>query len=116
MKRRAVLSDNEKWKKNEQDETEEEESGEEKSEAGDVSSETEIQALEYAAEVEDQNKVLDTLHKHKEQLKVRIEAAKKNNEAKLTELRETLDAYPSVSSVLLYNSILRMLITDLSRS
>ena len=116
MKRRAVLSDNEKWKKNEQDETEEEESGEEKSEAGDVSSETEIQALEYEAEVEDQNKVLDTLHKHKEQLKVRIEAAKKNNEAKLTELRETLDAYPSVSSVLLYNSISSMLITNLSGS
>ena len=93
-----------KRKKNDdEDETEEDESGEGKSEASDGSSENEIQTLEYAAEIEDQNKVLDTLHKNKEQLKVRIEAAKKKNEAKLTELRETLNAYPSVRSVLLYN-------------
>ena len=105
-----------KRKKNDEDETEEDESGEGKSEASDGSSETEIQTLEYAAEVEDQNKVLDTLHKNKEQLKVRIEAAKKKNEAKLTELRETLNAYPSVRSVLLYNWISRMLITYLSRN
>ena len=100
---RPQESDDELDKTNEQHETEEE-SGEEKSEAGDmsgeISSETEIQALEYEAEVEDQKKVLDTLHKHKEQLKVRIEAAKKTNQAKLTELRKTLDAYPSVRSVL----------------
>ena len=90
-----------KRKKNDQDETEEEESGEGKSEASDDSPETEIQTLQCEAEVEDQNKVLDTLHKDKEQLKVRIKAAKKKNEAKLTELRETLNAYPSVRSVLL---------------
>ena len=100
-----------KRKKDDQEETEEEESGEEKSEASDYSSETEIQTLESAAEVEDQNTKLDALHKNKEQLKVRIEAAKKKNEAKLTELRETLNAYPSVRSVFLYNWILRMLIT-----
>ena len=105
-----------KRRKNEQAETEEDESGEGKSEARDDSSEMEIQTHEYAAEVEDQNKVLDTLHKNKEQLKVRIKAAKKTNEAKLTELRETLNAYPSVRSVLLYNWISRMLITDLSRN
>ena len=105
-----------KRKKNEQDETEEEESGEGKSEASDDSSETEIQTLQCEAEVEDQNKVLDTLHKDKEQLKVRIKAAKKKNEAKLTELRETLNAFPSVRSVLLYHWITRMLITALSRN
>ena len=61
-----------KSKKTAQDETEEEES-----EESDVSSETKIQKLECAAEVEDQHTVLDTLNKNKEQLKVRIEAAKK---------------------------------------
>ena len=83
--------------------------GEEKSDAGDrsgeISSDSEIQALENRAEVENQNKELDTLNKQKEQLRVRIKVAKKTNEAKLTELRKTLDAYPSVSSVLLYHSI-----------
>ena len=105
-----------KRKKNEQDETEEEESGEGKSEASDDSSETEIQTLQCEAEVEDQNKILDTLHKDKEQLKVRIKAAKKKNEAKLTELRETLNAYPGVRYALFYNCISQMLIIDFSRN
>ena len=105
-----------KRKKNEQAETEEEESGEGKSEASDDSSEAEMRTLPCEAEVEDQTKVLDTLHKDKEQLKVRIEAAKKKNAAKLTELRETLNAYPSVRYALLYNCISRMLITNLSRN
>ncbi len=76
---------------NEQQETKEE-SGEEKSDAcdrsGEMSSDSEIQALENRAEVENQNRELDTLNNQKEQLRVRIEAAKKTNEAKLTELRK----------------------------
>ena len=116
---RPQESDDELEKNNEQHETEEE-SGKEKSEAGDmsgeISSDTEIRALQNEAEVEDQNKMLDTLNKQKEQLRVRIKAAKKTNQAKLTKLRKTLDAYPSVRSVLLYHSISRTLITYLSRS
>ena len=94
-KPRPQESNDELEKNNEQDETEEE-SGEEKNEAGDMSGEisfdTEIRALENEAKVEDQNKTLDTLNKQKEQLRVRIKAAKKTNEAMLTELRKTLDA------------------------
>ena len=118
-KSRQQESDDELHENNEQQETEEE-SGKEKSEAGDrsgeISSDSEIIALENRAEVENQNKELNTLNKQKEQLRVRIKASKKTNEAKLTELRKTLDAYPSVGSVLLYHSISRTLITDLSRS
>ena len=53
--------------------------------------------MENRAEVENKNREIDTLNKQKEQLSGRIEAAKKTNEAKLTLLRKTLDAYPSVS-------------------
>ena len=93
-------SDDELHENNEQQETEEE-SGEEKSDTGDrsgeISSDMEIQIMENRAEVENKNKEMDTLNKQKEQLSGRIKAAKKTNEAKLTELRKTLDAYPSVS-------------------
>ena len=87
----------------------EEESGEEKSDtgdrSGDFSSDTEMQLMEKRAEVENKNREMDTLNKQKEQLSGRIEDAKKTNEAKLTELRKTLDAYPSVSfcAVIPYN-------------
>ena len=100
--------DDELTENNEAQETEEE-SGEEKSDtvdrSGEISSDSDIQLMENRAEVENKNREMDTLNKQKEQLSGRIEDAKKTNEAKLTELRKTLDAYPSVSSVLLYHSI-----------
>ena len=99
---REPESDDELDKRKKNDETEEDESGDGKSDASDVSSGKEIEALENEAEVEEQTMELDTLHKNQEQIKVRIEAAKKKNEAKLTELKETLNAYPSVRYVLLY--------------
>jgi outer membrane murein-binding lipoprotein Lpp len=106
-----------KKKKDDREETDDDESGEEKSGVSDCSSETEIQTLESAAEVKDHNTVLDALHKNKQQLKLRIEAAKKKtNEAKMTELRETLNSYPDVRSVILYNWISLMLIAALSRT
>ena len=42
----------------------------------------------------DRTAVLHALHKNKEELKIRIEVAKKKNDAKFSELRETLNAYP----------------------
>ena len=89
-----------KKKKDDQGETEDEESGAEKSGTSEYSSETEIQTLESEAEIKDHETVLDALKKSKEQLKLRIEAAKKKNAAKFTELRETLNAYPDVGSVI----------------
>ena len=105
-----------KKKKDDREETKDDESGEEMSGASDCSSETEIQKLESAAEVKDHNTKLAALNKNKQQLKLKIEAAKKKNEAKMTELRETLNSYPDVRSVILYNWILRMLIAALSRT
>ena len=101
-------SDDELPEINEAQETEEE-SGEEKSDtgdkSGDISSDSDIQLMENRDEVENKNREMDTLNKQKEQLSGRIEDAKKTNEAKLTELRKTLDAYPSVSfcAVIPYN-------------
>jgi hypothetical protein len=66
-----------KKKKDDREETDNDESGEEMSGVSDCSSETEIQKLESAAEVKDQNTELDALNKNKQQLKLKIEAAKK---------------------------------------
>ena len=76
-RRREPESDDELDKRGKNEETEEDESGDGKSDASDVSSGKEIEALEHEAEVEEQNMELDTLHKNQEQIKVRIEAAKK---------------------------------------
>ena len=99
-KSRQQESDDELHENNEQQETEEE-SGEEKSDtgdkSGDISSDSDLPLMENRDEVENKIREMNTLNKQKEQLSGRIEAAKKTNEAKLTLLRKTLDAYPSVS-------------------
>ena len=59
--------------------------------------------------------ILHALHKNKEELKIRIEDAKKKNDVKFSELRETLNAYPAVSTFILYNWISRKLIYALGR-
>jgi hypothetical protein len=47
---------------------------------------------------------LHALERDSQALQVRIDAAKKNNVNKLSDLRHTLDAYPSVvSTLILYN-------------
>ena len=58
---------------------------------------------------------MHALHKNKEELKIRIEDAKKKYDVKFSELRETLNAYPAVSTFILYNLILLKLIYALGR-
>ena len=59
--------------------------------------------------------ILHALHKNKEELKIRIDAAKKKNDVEFSKLRETLNAYPAVSTFILYNWISRKLIYALGR-
>ena len=66
-------------------------------------------------EIKDITAVLHALHKNKEELKIRIEDAKKKNDVKFSELKETLNAYPAVSTFILYNWILHNLIYALGR-
>ena len=66
-------------------------------------------------EIKDRTAVLHALHKNKEKLKIRIEAAKKKNDVEFSKLRETLNAYPAVSTFILYNWILHKLIYALGR-
>ncbi len=50
-----------------------------------------LKKLETAAEIKDRTAVLHALHKNKEELKIKIKAAKKKNDAKFSKLRETLN-------------------------
>ena len=43
--------------------------------------------VETAAEIKDRTALLHALHKNKDELKIRIEAAKKKNDAKFSDLR-----------------------------
>ncbi len=87
----------------------EEESEEEKSDESGYasnSSETEIKKFETAAEIKNWNAKLHALNKNKEALEIRIEAAKKTNDAKYSELTETLITNPAsiiLSTLILFN-------------
>ena len=60
---------------------------------------------------------LNALERDKQALKARIQAAKQNNVTKLSELKQTLNAYPAiVSTLILYIEILHVLIYALGRS
>ena len=74
-----------------------------------------LKKLETATEIKDRTAVLHALHKNKEELKTRIKYAKKKNDVKFSDLRETLNAYPAVSTFILYNWISRKLIYALGR-
>ncbi len=91
-----------KKKKDEVEESEEEESGD-LEEADDVStsSEIEIKKPEAEAELKDGNAELNALERDKQAINARIQAAKQHNVAKLSELKQTLDAYPAIASTLI---------------
>ena len=74
-----------------------------------------LKKLETAAEIKDRTAILHALHKNMEELKIRIEDAKKKNDVKFSELKETLNAYPAVSTFILYSWISRKLIYALGR-
>ncbi len=99
------------------EEVSEEEESEEGSDDASTSSETGIKMLEAESVVNEGRAKLQALERDSDTLKARIEAAKKTNVNKHTELRQTLNAYPSaVSTLSLYNWILHMLIDGLGRN
>ena len=110
------LSKKAKHGEEESEEEESEEESKEESNEDSTSSETETAVLVAETEVKEGRGKLQALERDSVALKSKIEAAQKNNVIKNAELRQTLNAYPSVVSTLsLYNWILHMLIDGLSR-